>query len=128
MPRMLLNGTAMSGGRDHGAVSAASFLGPAVTAARYRFIAVDDDFPGLLPMGDGGFAITGELYELTETELFDGLLPEEPPELELGTIELADGSIVNSMLLAARAAARRAEGRRHLRVQRRMAGCSPRPQ
>ena len=99
MRRMFLNGTAMSGERDDAAVATATFLGPARTAARYRFVAVDDSFPGLLPVDDGGFSIVGELYEMPETILFDRLLPEEPPELELGTIELVDGSIVNSMHL-----------------------------
>ena len=99
MRRMFLNGTAMSGERDHGAVAGATFLGAAQTAPRYRFVAVDDAFPGLLPVVGEGFSITGELYELTEAMLFDGLLPEEPPELELGTIELIDGSIVCSMHL-----------------------------
>jgi gamma-glutamylcyclotransferase (GGCT)/AIG2-like uncharacterized protein YtfP len=96
---MFLNGTAMSGQRDHHAVDGATVLGPARTAAAYRFFAVRDEFPGLLPVDEGGASITGELYEMTEAILFDSLLPEEPAELELGTIELADGSIVNSMHL-----------------------------
>ena len=96
---MFLNGTAMSGGKDHGAIADATFLGPACTAARYRFVAVRDEYPGLLPVDDGGVHVVGELYELTEQTLFGSLLPGEPPELEIGTITLADGAVVSSMQL-----------------------------
>jgi len=43
--------------------------------------------------------IEGELYDIPEAVLRDSLLPAEPRELELGEIELADGSTVNAMLL-----------------------------
>ena len=99
MRRMFLNGTAMRGQKDHGAVAGATFAGAARTAPRYRFFAVRDEFPGLLPVAEGGGSIVGELYVMTEEALVEGLLPEEPKELELGEIELADGEIVNAMHL-----------------------------
>lgn len=99
MRRMFLNGTAMSGQRDHAAIAGATFLGPARTAPRYRFFAVRDEFPGLFPVETGGVAIVGELYELTEEMLYGSLLPAEPRELELGAVELDNGEIVNAMLL-----------------------------
>ena len=99
MPRMFLNGTAMSGQPDHTAVVGTTFVGPIRTAPRYRFIAVRDEFPGLLPVDDGGVAIEGELYELPDEVLFESLLPQEPKELELTLIELEDSQIVNAMQL-----------------------------
>ncbi len=99
MRRMFLNGTAMSGQRDHAAVAGATFLGPARTAPRYRFIAVRDEFPGLFPVERGGASIVGELYELTEQMLYESLLPEEPRELELATVELDSGEVVDAMRL-----------------------------
>jgi gamma-glutamylcyclotransferase (GGCT)/AIG2-like uncharacterized protein YtfP len=96
---MFLNGTAMSGQKDHGAVIGATLLGPARTAAAYRFFAVRDSFPGLLPVESGGLSIVGELYEMTDEMLFDQLLPQEPAELELGSIELEDGSTAHAMIL-----------------------------
>ena len=100
---MFLNGTAMSGQPDHHAVDGAHFLGPVRTAALYRFYAVRDAFPGLYPIPMGseliGASIEGELYELPEEMLYDSLMPEEPAELELGVVELADGSVVNAMHL-----------------------------
>ena len=89
----------MSGQPDHTAVVGTTFVGPIRTAPRYRFIAVRDEFPGLLPVDDGGVAIEGELYELPDEVLFESLLPQEPKELELTLIELEDSQIVNAMQL-----------------------------
>jgi hypothetical protein len=97
--RIFLNGTAMTGQPDHDAIAGATLLGEVRTAPRYRFVAVRDAFPGLIPVEGTGGTVVGELYELTEAILFESLLPREPPELELGTIELANGDIVNSMQL-----------------------------
>ena len=97
--RMFLNGTAMSGQADHGAIGGATLLGARRTAPVYRFFAVRDAYPGLLPVPEGGRSILGELYEMPEALLLEGLLPQEPPELELGTIELDDGETVHAMLL-----------------------------
>lgn len=99
MRSMFLNGTAMSGEADHGALRGARFLGPAQTAAHYRFLAVRDAFPGLLPVTSDGGRVIGELYEIPEDVLFGSLMPAEPAELELGAIELDNGQIVNAMHL-----------------------------
>jgi gamma-glutamylcyclotransferase (GGCT)/AIG2-like uncharacterized protein YtfP len=100
---MFLNGTAMSGQPDHHAVAGARLLGAVRTAPLYRFYAVRDAFPGLYPIPPGsdlvGASIEGELYELPEEMLYDSLMPEEPAELELGVVEIADGSVVNAMHL-----------------------------
>ena len=99
MPKMFLNGTAMSGQPDHGAIAGATFLGPARTAPNYRFFAVRDQFPGLFPVEQGGLSIIGELYELSDAQLYDSLMPSEPAELELGVIELDSGEQVHAMHL-----------------------------
>ncbi|MBD0736734.1 gamma-glutamylcyclotransferase [Streptomyces sp. CBMA29] len=90
--RMFVNGQAMSGGSLNDALADARFLGPVSTAPGYRFFSVRDEFPGLHPVAEGGVAVPGELYELPYAMLRDRLLPREPEELELGVIELADGS------------------------------------
>jgi hypothetical protein len=61
---------------------------------------VRNEFPGLLPVDSGGVSIDGELYEMSDEQLFDTLLPQEPRELELGSIELVDGSTVRAMILS----------------------------
>ncbi len=90
--RMFVNGEAMSGGRLNAHLSEAVFLGSRRTAARYRFFSVRDQFPGLHPVPAGGVSVPGELYEVSYAVLRDRLLPAEPPELELGIIELDDGT------------------------------------
>ncbi|HWE64129.1 MAG TPA: gamma-glutamylcyclotransferase [Chloroflexota bacterium] len=97
--RVFLNGTAMSGGAHHGNIMGAPFLGAAATAPNYRFYAVGDRFPGLVPVDAGGASIAGELYDLDEDTWFNSLLPNEPPELRPGTIMLSDGSTANAMIL-----------------------------
>jgi gamma-glutamylcyclotransferase (GGCT)/AIG2-like uncharacterized protein YtfP len=99
MTLMFLNGTAMSGQKDHACHAGSTFLGPARTAAAYRFFAVRDEFPGLFPVERAGRSIDGELYDMPEPVLRDQLLPAEPAELELGTIQLIDGEDVHAMVL-----------------------------
>lgn len=106
--RMFVNGQAMSGGTLHQALAGATLLGPATTAARYRFYSVRDEFPGLAPVKGQGFAVPGELYEVDYATLRERLLPNEPPELELGVIELDDGS--GSLAMRMRAGALDAPG------------------
>jgi hypothetical protein len=103
---MFLNGTAMAGQADHGNLLGSPLIGPARTAPDYRFFAVRDEFPGLVPIAaadlggvsEGG-SIVGELYEVDDEVWRTSLGPGEPPELELGVIELHDGSRANAMLL-----------------------------
>jgi len=97
--RMFVNGQAMSGGELHDSLADARFLGPVRTAPRYRFYSVRDEFPGVYPAPDGGATVPGELYEAPYELLREQLLPREPAELELGVIELADGSGTLSMVM-----------------------------
>ncbi|MCU1494390.1 MAG: hypothetical protein JWO62_2154 [Acidimicrobiaceae bacterium] len=89
---MFVNGEAMSGGRLHYAIGGATFLGARSTAPRYRFFSVRDEFPGLYLDQRDGVAVPGELYEASYEMIRERLLPAEPPELELGVIELDDGT------------------------------------
>jgi hypothetical protein len=99
MPQFFLNGTAMSGEKDHQAIAGAVFLGASRTAPRYRFISVRDEFPGLLPVTEFGMSIEGELYDLSDDILYGSLLPQEPPELALGSVVLIDSREVLAMQL-----------------------------
>lgn len=119
MTLMFLNGGAMRGGPLHHLLEGARFVGPVRTAPRYRFYSVGDQFPALSawpeltgprdlgvngsPEGDlaanraaegdlAGVCVAGELYDVPWKVLRESLLPAEPAELELGVIELEDGS------------------------------------
>ncbi len=100
MTELFLNGEGMRGGSVHASIAPYPFLGEVATAPRYRFHAIRDEFPGLVDLGPGnGAAITGELYDVPLRVLLDEFLPGEPPELELGVIELADGRAVLAVQL-----------------------------
>ena len=89
---MFVNGQAMSGGTLNDALHRARLIGKVDTAPKYRFYSVRDEFPGLHPVESDGVVVPGELYAVDYDVLRDELLPREPSELELGVIELADGS------------------------------------
>jgi allophanate hydrolase-like protein len=96
---LFLNGEGMRGGRVHPHIARYPFLGEARTAPRYRFYVYEDRFPALWPVDDGGVSVLGELVELPLEAVRDEFLPVEPPELELGVIELADGSASLAVVL-----------------------------
>jgi gamma-glutamylcyclotransferase (GGCT)/AIG2-like uncharacterized protein YtfP len=96
---MFLNGTAMTGGADHHLVGAASLVATTTTAAKYVFHSVDDRYPALEYVGEGGVAVHGEVYDMSYEQLRDVLLPGEPDCLELGVVELIDGSGSLAMVL-----------------------------
>ncbi|HEU5356755.1 MAG TPA: gamma-glutamylcyclotransferase [Actinocrinis sp.] len=127
MTLMFLNGGAMRGGPLHHLLAGAQFVGAVRTAPKYRFYSVGDRFPALaeltgpqelgagleseagpeseagLELGAGhaleqGVSVVGELYDVPWKVLRESLLPAEPAELELGVIELEDGSGCLSMI------------------------------
>lgn len=97
--RMFVNGQAMSGGEISEGLRNATFLGPSSTASIYDFFSFRDEFPGLKLNRIVGYSIPGELYAVTYDILFSDLLPLEPEELELGVIQLSDGSGSLAMLV-----------------------------
>lgn len=103
MTFMFLNGGGMRGGPVHEHLAGAPFIRETATLPNYRFYAVNADFPGLWPVKDGGASIAGELYDVPLFIMHDLLLPNEPPELELGLVELEDGATSLGMLLRATA-------------------------
>ena len=88
---LFVNGGGMRGGNIHHTIEGLPFLGTARTAPRYRFFAVRDEFPGLWRVDEGGVSIEGELYDVPLHVIRDRFVPAEPPELELGVLELEDG-------------------------------------
>ncbi|MGI3779826.1 MAG: allophanate hydrolase-related protein [Janthinobacterium lividum] len=100
MTALFCNGEGMRGGAVHENLAGQTFLGEARTARRYRFFSVRDEFPGVVDVGPGsGGSVPGELYDVELRTLLDRFLPGEPPELELGVVELDDGRAVLGMVL-----------------------------
>jgi hypothetical protein len=79
MPLMFLNGTGMSGQATHWIVGDSPLVATTSTAPRYRFHAVGGAYPALEDLGSGSA---------------DGV-----SVVELGVIELADGSGSFAMIL-----------------------------
>jgi hypothetical protein len=96
---LFVNGEGMSGGQVHHSIAGLPFLGSARTAPRYRFFSVRDEFPALWPVDHGGVGVEGELYAVPLEVIRDRFIPAEPPELELGVVELDDGSAALVVLL-----------------------------
>ena len=92
MTLLFLNGGGMSGGPLHHQLQGTPLLRVARSAPKYRYYSVGDRFPAMFAVASAGHAVTGELYDVPLEILRDHLLPAEPPELELGVIELADGT------------------------------------
>jgi len=95
MALLFLNGGGMRGGPLHHQLRGAPLVGVVRTAPKYRYYSVGDRFPALAPtdgVTDVGTSVTGELYDVPLEVLRESLLPAEPPELELGVVELADGA------------------------------------
>jgi hypothetical protein len=94
MTLMFLNGGGMRGGSLHHLLRGAALIAATTTAPLYRLYSVGDRYPALQLASESrhpalpGAAIAGEIYDLPLSLLRDDLLPAEPPELELGVIEL----------------------------------------
>lgn len=99
MVHMFLNGDAMKGGRLHDRLLGAPLVAETRSAAVYRFYAVHKVVPAMDPVPRDGRAVTGEVYDVGLDVLRDHLLPNEPDELELGIVELADGTSALAMVL-----------------------------
>ncbi len=100
MVYLMTNGEGMRGGAVHHTIADQTFVGERRTAPKYRFFSIRDEFPAIAPAADGsGAAVLGELYDVSLEVVRDRFLPDEPPELELGVVELADGTGTLCMVL-----------------------------
>lgn len=90
-------GSALRGQPDHGNLGSARFVREAKTKPIYRLHSVEDQHPGIYEVADGGVAIAGEVYEMTD-EQHAHLLTTEPPNLYEAPIQLDDGTSVNAMI------------------------------
>lgn len=99
MPLIFLNGSAMQSGPLHDQLQGAPLVRRTHTAPKYQFFSVANRFPAMHPAPQNGHRVHGEVYDITLETLHNHLLPAEPEELELGTIELADGTASLATLL-----------------------------
>jgi hypothetical protein len=96
---LFVNGEGMRSGAVHHTIDAHPFLGHVRSAPKYRFFSDGDRFPPMWLVDQGGVCIPGKLYDVPLTTIRDQFIPAEPPELELGVIELAGGESALAVLL-----------------------------
>ncbi|WP_371927601.1 gamma-glutamylcyclotransferase [Lentzea sp. HUAS12] len=97
MALIFLNGGGMRGGPLHAQLQGTPMVCRARSAARYRYFSVRGKFPAMHESGSA--SVVGELYDLPLKVLRDHLVPAEPAELEIGVIELEDGSAALATVL-----------------------------
>ena len=79
--RVFICGSALRGQPDHQNLQAAQFIKETKTQPLYRLHAAENGWhPAIYPVGAGGIAIPGEIYEMT-VEQFDYLAANEPPHM-----------------------------------------------
>jgi gamma-glutamylaminecyclotransferase len=90
--RLFVYGTLKRGFRNVGLMAGQTYVGPVVTAPRYRLYDLGDH-PGLVEDGNGR-AVRGEVWEVTAEGLarVDEFEASDEGEFRRGEIELADGS------------------------------------
>ena len=94
---LFVNGTLMRGLALHENLHDAEFMGEFVTAPNYRLYSIDDEHPAMFAVDDGGVAVKGEMYRMSEAA-WKRVEESEPPNLYCGPVTLADGSTVNGIL------------------------------
>ena len=90
-------GSALRGQPDHQNLKGAKLVREAKTKPIYRLHSVRDEHPGIYEVAEGGVAIKGEIYEMSEAQ-HAHLISTEPPDLYEAPIQLDDGSSVSAMI------------------------------
>jgi gamma-glutamylcyclotransferase (GGCT)/AIG2-like uncharacterized protein YtfP len=75
----------------------ARFVREATTAPLYRLWSIDDSYPGMLRVEQGGREIAVEVWDVDAPGLVR-ILEQEPPGLAIGRVRLSDGSEVFGVL------------------------------
>ncbi|MEK9661117.1 MAG: gamma-glutamylcyclotransferase [Alphaproteobacteria bacterium] len=94
---LFVNGTLMRGLELHHNLDGAEFLGALRTAPVYRLYSIGDVHPGMFRVDEGGVAVSGELYRMSD-DIWARVEAGEPPGLYRGPILLEDGRTVDGIL------------------------------
>jgi len=94
---LFVNGTLMKGLKLHNNLDGAEFLGAFTTKPIYRLYSINDIHPGMFKVSEGGVAVPGEMYRMSD-EIWRRVEEGEPPNLYCGPVELDNGQTVNGIL------------------------------
>ena len=92
---LAVNGGLMRGMSSHQVMldAGAIFLREDATEPTYRLWSIDDQFPAMLRVAEGGASIVVEVYELS-TRGFTAVLQREPAGLSVAHVRLIGGEIL----------------------------------
>lgn len=96
---LAVNGTLMRGLELNGNLLAvgATFVREAKTEPAYRLWSIDDRYPAMLRVREGGVAIALEVWQVPAAGI-GSILLQEPPGLCIGKVRLSDGEVVLGVL------------------------------
>lgn len=94
---LFVNGTLMRGLALNKNLEGAEFLGEFTTAPSYRLYTIDDVHPGMFEVDEGGVAVAGEMYRMSD-EIWRRVENGEPPYLYCGPVKLDDDRTVDGIL------------------------------
>ena len=96
---LAVNGTLMRGLEleDNLKQANALFIKESKTEKAYRLYSINDKYPAMIKVDNGGNTVDVELYEISEEGLKE-VLAKEPPGLTIKEIALIDGSRVQGVV------------------------------
>ena len=96
---LAVNGTLMRGLELEGNLKQAGalFIKESKTEKSYRLYSINDQYPAMIKVANGGNTVDVELYEISEEGLKD-VLSKEPPGLTIKEIALIDGSLIQGVV------------------------------
>ena len=97
MKTLFVNGTLMRGLSLHKNLDGAEYLGTFMTKPNYRIFSINDIHPGMYEVEEGGVAVEGELYHMSD-ETWERVKSGEPPHLYDGPVTLEDGRVFDGIL------------------------------
>ena len=94
---LFVNGTLMRGLALHKNLEGAQFLGEYSTKPQYRLFSIGDKHPGMYEVSEGGVAVKGELYCMSD-EIWQRVQSGEPAHLYDGPVMLENDQVVDGIL------------------------------
>ena len=96
--RIFICGSALRGQPDHGNLGSATFIEATQTQPLYRLHAAENGWhPAIYQVDEGGIAIPGEVYELSQDQ-FEYLAANEPPHMYPADVVLENGETATAFL------------------------------
>ena len=94
---LFVNGTLMRGFELNKNLEGSEFMGEFTTEPCYRLYSINDVHPGMYEVVEGGVAVAGEMYRMSD-EICQRVEVGEPLHLYCGPVKLDNGQTVDGIL------------------------------